>query len=81
MSLDARHKKWEFDHDLLEKDHDKLVEWWIKNKPCDCDTEEYDIFCKHFDRIVNTTLGKRVDKLWDERLQIGFQTLDVVIRK
>ncbi len=80
MSLDSKHQKWQFDHDLLEKDYDKIVQWWKKNKPCDCDTEEYDIFCKHFDKIVNATLGKRVDKLWNERLQIGIQTWNEVMK-
>ena len=80
MSLNYRHQKWEAEHDLLDKDFDKLVEWWIKNKPCGCDSEEDDIFCKHFDKILNATLGKKVDQLWNERLQIGIQTLDEVMK-
>lgn len=80
MSLERRTAVWEADHDLIEKDFDKIVEWWVKNKSCDCNTEEYDIFCRHFDKIVNATIGKRVDKLWDERLQIGIQTWNEVMK-
>jgi len=80
MSLNYRLQKWEADHDLLDRDFDKLVDWWVKNKHCDCDTEEYGMFCEHFDKIVNATLGKKVDQLWNERLQIGIQTWDEVMK-
>lgn len=70
---------WKAKHDLLEKDFDKIVGLWIKNKPCSCNLDD-DIFCIHFDRIVIATLGKKVDELWNERLQIAIKNLERVTK-
>jgi len=75
MSLEYQNERWRKDFDKIEKDYDNLVEWWRKNKSCDCDSEEDDIFCKHYLKLVKKTLGKRIDKSFNEIMHIGFATL------
>lgn len=81
MSLEFRHQRWKKRFDKLEEDYDNLVKWWKKNKPCDCCSEEDDIFCKHFDKILKKTLGDRIDELYEDRLKIGISTFNAVMKK
>ena len=81
MSLELREERWKKNFDKIEEDYDYLVEWWEKNKSCPCDSEENGIFCKHFDKILVKTFGKRVEESFNDRLHIGIETFNEVIKK
>ena len=76
MSLEQKLAVWKAEHDMLEIDFDHLTEWWVKNKPCSCNSDADGIFCKHYDRILKITLGNKADQLWEDRLQIGIEMLE-----
>ena len=63
-------EKWQKEFDKLEEGFDLFRDYFNKTKKCDCDIDE----CKHFDKALTKILGKKVDELWDLRLQIGFRT-------
>jgi len=63
-------EKWQKEFYKLEDDFDLFRDYFNKIKKCDCNIDE----CKHFDAALTKVLGKKVDDLWDSRLQIGFRT-------
>jgi len=81
MVTEARHEQWKKNFDQIEKDYDDLVSWWRKNKSCNCDSEEDDIFCKHYRKLLHKILGKRIDESFQERLQIGFDTIQEIMKQ
>lgn len=70
MNLHYRNTKWLSEYHHIKKDYSNLVELLIKNKPCGCDSEKTHSFCKHFNRIVIATFGKRYNELMRERSEI-----------
>lgn len=70
VEYEIRQKRWKKTFAGIEKDYDNLVKWWRKNKSCDCDSEEDDIFCKHYKKLLHETLGKRIDESWNLKLSM-----------
>lgn len=80
MSIEQRLAVWNIEHNMLEKDFDKLTDLWLINKNCNCNSDADGIFCKHYDNIINATLGHKADKLWEDRLQISIEALEKAMK-
>lgn len=64
-------EKWQKEFEAVEEGFDKFREFFDKNRSCKCESVDE---CKHFDKALTKVLGKKVDDLWDLRLQIGSRT-------
>jgi len=74
METEIMHEKWEKEFDKLEDDLDSFRNYYNKTKKCKCDID----VCKHYKRAKNEVFTKRVDEIWNSRLQIGFRTLNSI---
>lgn len=72
METELRHKKWEKEFDNLEENLDSFRKYYNHTKKCKCDIDD----CRHFDSAMNKVFSKRIDELWNLRLQVGFSTLN-----
>lgn len=70
MDLEIREERWHKEFDALEDDYVKLVKWWEKNRLCSWNSEEKGIHCKHWDKLVRKTLGKRIDDTWNLKMSM-----------
>jgi len=66
------HEKWKTQFDKLEDGLDLFLEYYNKTKKCTCHIDE----CAHFDDALDKVFSKKVDDLWNNRLQVGFQTMN-----
>ena len=64
--------KWGNEFDKLEDDLEKFREYFNKTKKCNCDIDE----CIHHEKAMNEVFGNRVDELWNQKLQIGINTVN-----
>jgi len=72
FETEMMHEKWKKEFDRLELDLDEFTHYYNKTKNCDCHIDE----CKHYDKAMDEVFAKRIDDLWDLRLQVGFRTLN-----
>jgi len=71
--LGLMHKKWKEQYDELEDDLEKFRNYFAKTKKCNCNIDE----CIHFDHAMYKVFSKKVDELWNLRLQVGFRTVNL----
>jgi hypothetical protein len=74
METEIMHEKWEKEFDKLENDLDSFRDYYSKTKKCKCNID----VCKHYKNAKNKVFSKRVDELWNLRLQVGFRTLNSI---
>ena len=72
FETELMHEKWKKEFGRLESELDKFRDYYNRTKKCKCHIDE----CKHYDKAMSKVFAKRVDNLWNLRLQVGFRTLN-----
>ena len=70
--IERAQTKWESEFDKLEDDLERFREYYNKTKKCNCDIDE----CVHHEKAMNEVFGKKVDELWNLKLQVGINTIN-----
>ncbi len=74
IETEMMHKKWEAEFDRLDNDLESFRHYYNKTKKCKCGID----VCKHYQKAKNEVFEKRVNELWNLRLQVGFRALDSI---
>ncbi len=76
IETEFMHKKWEKEFDSLEEDLDRFRDYYNGIKKCKCHIDE----CKHYEVAVNKVFRKKIDELWNLKLQVGFRTFNSIYK-
>lgn len=69
-----RYKMWKKEFQTLKNDIDNFRAQYNKMKRCNCEKNE----CSHYKRKRNKLFGTQIDKLYDEKMYIGFSTFNKI---
>jgi len=77
IQREEQYHKWKSEFRRLDKEIDSFLQEFLQNRSCRCINDE----CRHYKEKRKFTFGKRIDELYNLRLQIGLSTISEVINQ
>jgi len=74
---EEQYHKWKSEFRRLDREIDYFLKEFLQNRTCKCKNDE----CKHYKIKRKMKFGNKIDKLYHEKLMIGYSTFAEVINQ